>query len=207
MEEIKDDELDEIIKAKEEFENLTEEQKYRIQKEAQAKVVIDEIKENPKALINTNISQRTLNLINDDEFEEELNEVARGNVKRVIDENKGQNRKDDNSNFYLGREDSIKSLGGDESTPVHRQVTIHIIYTIWWYLFMASFGLFLVAPLKVLLNWAHSLSPEITVSRQHKGEVITEKIKKLHWLPAIFCLLFYSLYVFLFIKLLLVIFL
>lgn len=197
MEEIKDDELDEILKQREhqkQQETLTEEQKYRIEKEAQAKTVFNNATENPKALINASISQRSLDLINGEEFKDEVDEVARGNVKRVINNNKGQNRKDDNSNFYLGREGPIEALGGDDKTSVDRQITMYAIYTIWWYLFMISFGLFLVAPLKVLMNWAQALSPEIITSIEEGGQTRTEKIKKLHWLPGIFCFIFYLAY-------------
>ena len=59
---------------------------------------------------------------------------------------------------------------------------------------MCTLGLIFIAPLKVLLNWAMALSPEIVQSHEEEGKVQVRKIHKMHWLPCLFALIFYTAY-------------
>lgn len=59
---------------------------------------------------------------------------------------------------------------------------------------MTLLGIPFIAPLKVLMNWAKALSPEIIANIEEDGKVRTEKIKQLHWLPLTVAALFYVAY-------------
>lgn len=187
--EIIDEELDKIIEEKQQRQE--EEMKVELAKKA-----FDEATKNPKGLINATIAQNSLNLINeDDKIKDKMQKASKDTVNSVIDETNASNRKSNNVNYYTGREQSIDSMGGNKDTSKDKQVTMHWIYSIWWYLIMCSLGLVFIAPLKVLLNWAMALSPEITQSYEEgEGKVQVRKIHKMHWLPCLFSLIFYMAY-------------
>ena len=186
--EITDEELDKIIEEKQQHQE--EEMKVELAKKA-----FDEATKNPKGLINATIAQNSLNLINkDDKIKDKMQKASKDTVNSVIDETNASNRKSNNVNYYTGREQSIDSMGGNKDTSKDKQVTMHWIYSIWWYLIMCSLGLIFIAPLKVLLNWAMALSPEIIQSHEEEGKVQVRKIHKMHWLPCLFSLIFYIAY-------------
>ena len=186
--EITDEELDKIIEEKQQHQE--EEMKVELAKKA-----FDEATKNPKGLINATIAQNSLNLINkDDKIKDKMQKASKDTVNSVIDETNASNRKSNNVNYYTGREQSIDSMGGNKDTSKDKQVTMHWIYSIWWYLIMCSLGLIFIAPLKVLLNWAMALSPEIVQSHEEEGKVQVRKIHKMHWLPCLFSLIFYTAY-------------
>ena len=186
--EITDEELDKIIEQKQQHQE--EEMKVELAKKA-----FDEATKNPKGLINATIAQNSLNLINkDDKIKDKMQKASKDTVNSVINETNASNRKQDNVNYYTGREQSIDSMGGNKDTSKDKQVTMHWIYSIWWYLIMCSLGLIFIAPLKVLLNWAMALSPEIVQSHEEEGKVQVRKIHKMHWLPCLFSLIFYITY-------------
>ena len=186
--EITDEELDKIIEQKQQHQE--EEMKVELAKKA-----FDEATKNPKGLINATIAQNSLNLINkDDKIKDKMQKASKDTVNSVIDETNASNRKSNNVNYYTSREQSIDSMGGNKDTSKDKQVTMHWIYSIWWYLIMCSLGLIFIAPLKVLLNWAMALSPEITQSHEEEGKVQVRKIHKMHWLPCLFSLIFYMAY-------------
>ena len=62
--EIKDPELDEL---------LTEREKFRIEKEVQAKALVDKFSEDPKSAVTANISKNTLELINENDKFKNIN--------------------------------------------------------------------------------------------------------------------------------------
>lgn len=186
--EIKDEELDKIIEEKQQH----QEEKMKVEL---AKKAFEEATKNPKGLVNATIAQNTLDLINkDDKIKEKMKKASKDTANSAIDETNASNRKSNNVNYYTGREQSIDSMGGDKGTSKDKQITMHWIYSIWWYLIMCSLGLVFIAPLKVLLNWAMALSPEIIQSHEEEGEIQVRKIHKMHWLPCLFSLIFYVAY-------------
>lgn len=188
--------VEEQIKQKEvEEEGLTEEQKFKIEKEAQAKAVFDKATEDPKALVKAEISQRAINLVKtDDKFKEEINKASESTVKSAIGAVDGDNRKTDNASYFSGREQAINSMGGDSETSTDKQKYMNAIYTVWWYIMMTVLGIFFIAPLKVLLNWGLALSPEQIKRTTVNGKETVEKTKKIHWFAGVFSCLFYLAY-------------
>lgn len=183
--EITDEELDKIIEEKQQ--NQEEKMKVELAKKA-----FEEATKNPKGLVNATIAQNSLNLINeDDKIKDKMQKASKNTVNSVIDETNASNRKSNNVNYYAGREQSIDSMGGNKDTSKDKQITMHWIYSIWWYLIMCSLGLVFIAPLKVLLNWAMALSPEIIQNYEEEGKVQVKTIHRMHWLPCLFSLIFY----------------
>lgn len=176
--------------------DLSDEQKYKIEQEAQAKAVVDKATEDPKALVKAEISQRAINLVRtNDEFGQQIDRASKDTAQSAINEVQGDNRKSNNESYYTGREKSISSLGGDAETSQDRQKYMHWIYTGWWYVLMTLIGIPFVAPLKVLFNWGLALSPEtIKTITDANGKTQTVKTKKLHWLAGLFSFIFYIAY-------------
>ena len=190
--EIKDEELDKIIAEKQKQEEQHQEEEMKVEL---AKKAFEEATKNPKGLVNATIAQNTLDLINkDDKIKEKMQKASKSTANSAIDETNASNRKSNNVNYYTGREQSIDSMGGNKDTSKDKQITMHWIYSIWWYLIMCSLGLVFIAPLKVLLNWAMALSPEIIQSHEEEGKIQVRKIHKMHWLPCLFSLIFYVAY-------------
>ena len=174
---------------------LTEEQKYRIEKEAQANAVVNKATEDPKALVKAQISQRAIDLINkDDGFKEKINQAGKSTVKSAIKDVGGDNRKSDNASYYSGREEAIDSMGGGSDTAQHKQKYMNAIYNAWWYVMMTVLGIFFIAPLKVLLNWGMALSPEQIKKTTIDGKETVERTKKMNWLAGVFACIFYIAY-------------
>lgn len=192
------DELDQYVESKfaeANKEPLTEEQKYKIEADAQANVVFKTATENPTAIVKAEISKRASNLVTTDEkFKQKINRVSENTAQTAIDEVEGSNRKTNNTSYYNGREQAIESMGGDATTSKDKQKYMNWIYTAWWYVIMSTLGVFFIAPLKVLLNWALALSPAQTKVVETNGQKITETIKKTHWVAGIFAILFYIAY-------------
>lgn len=187
--------VEEQIKKKEETEELSEEEKFKIQKEAEAKAVFDKATEDPKALVKAEISQRAINLVKTDEkFSKKIDEASENTAESAINEVEGDNRKTNNKSYYNGRKQAIESMGGNSETSTDKQKYMNAIYTAWWYIFMTILGIFFIAPLKVLLNWGLALSPEQTKETTLNGVKTIEKIKKIHWLAALFAFIFYLAY-------------
>ena len=174
---------------------LTEEQKYRIEKEAQANTVFEKATKDPKALVKAQISQGAVTLINEDEdFKGQINEASKNTVKSAIKEVDGDNRKSDNASFYSGREEAINAMGGGSDTAQHKQKYMNVIYNAWWYIIMTILGIFFIAPLRVLMNWGLALSPEQIKKTTTNGNEVVEKTKKMHWLAGVFACVFYIVY-------------
>lgn len=183
---IQDPELDKL---------LSDREKYRIEKEMQAKALIDKFSDDPKSAVTANISKNTLELINaDDKFRQQINKISKNTAQVAIDEVGGKNRKSKNENYFLGREEAITSLGGNSKTSKDKQIYINFIYNFWWYISMTFLGILYIAPLKVLLNWAKALSPSIIRNTVINGQQVNEEIHSLHWLPLMFSLIFYLAY-------------
>lgn len=178
-----------------ESEELSEEQKFRIEKEAQAQAVVNVATENPKALVKAEISQTAMNLVrNDEKFKQKINKAGENTAQSAIDEVAGSNRKSNNSSYYTGREEAIDSMGGSAETSKDKQKYMNWIYTAWWYIVMTLLGIFFIAPLKVLLNWGVALSPSITKDYSENGIKKTVTIKKLNWVAGLFAVVFYLAY-------------
>ena len=189
---INDKAQSEFMKAKAE---LSEEQKFKIEKEAEAKAVFDKATEDPKALVKAKISQGAISLVeNDEKFKEKMNKTSEESANTAINEVQGDNRKTNNASYFAGREQAITSMGGNSETSTDKQKYMNAIYTGWWYVIMTILGIFFIAPLKVLLNWGFALSPEQTKVIETDGVKTTEKVKKIHWLAGVFALLFYVAY-------------
>lgn len=189
---INDKAQSEFMKAKTE---LSEEQKFKIEKEAEAKAVFDKATEDPKALVKAKISQGAINLVEtDDKFKEKMNKTSEASANSAINEVQGENRKTNNSSYFAGREQAITSMGGNAETSTDKQKYMNAIYTAWWYIIMTILGIFFIAPLKVLLNWGLALSPEQTKEVTVDGVRTVEKIRKIHWLAGVFACLFYVAY-------------
>lgn len=176
-------------------ESLSEEQKYKIEKEAQAKAVMEQATKNPKALVKGAISQKAIDLINKDgKFKDKINKASEDTVQSAIDDANSDNRKSDNTSYYKGREQAIDSMGGSSETSKDKQKYMNWIYTAWWYIIMTLLGIFFIAPLKVLLNWGFALSPEKTVKEVSNGVETVRTSKKMHWAAGIFAIIFYLAY-------------
>lgn len=174
---------------------LTEEQKYRIEKEAQANAVFDKATEDPKALVKAQISQGAVDLINkNDDFKEKINQASKNTVNSAIKDVDGDNRKSDNASYYSGREEAINAMGGGSDTAQHKQKYMNVIYNAWWYIIMTILGIFFIAPLRVLMNWGLALSPEQIKKTTTNGNEVVEKTKKMHWLAGVFACVFYIAY-------------
>lgn len=174
---------------------LSEEQKYKIEKEAQANAVMNQATKNPTALVKGAISQKAINIVKEDKkFKDKINKAGEDTAQTAIDEVNADNRKTNNTSYYKGREQAIDSMGGGPETSKDKQKYMNWIYTGWWYIIMTLLGVFFIAPLKVLLNWGLALSPEQTKKVKVDGKEIVEKTKKLHWVAGLFAIVFYLAY-------------
>lgn len=174
---------------------LSEEQKFKIQQEAQANAVINKATENPTALVKGAISQKAIDIVNkDDKFKDKINKAGEDTAQTAIDEVKADNRKTGNTSYYKGREEAIDSMGGCDETSKDKQIYMNWIYTVWWYIIMTLLGVFFIAPLKVLLNWGLALSPEHTEKTVTDGKETIKKSKRLNWIAGTFATIFYLAY-------------
>lgn len=174
---------------------LSDEQKFKIEKEAQAKAVFDKASSDPKALVKAQISQGAIDLVNTNpNFKERITKVSKNTVNSAINDVEGDNRKSDNASYYSGREEAINSMGGGADTSQDKQKYMNAIYNVWWYIVMTILGIFFIAPLKVLLNWGLALSPEQIKRTTSNGTESIEKTKRIHWVAGLFSIVFYIAY-------------
>lgn len=158
---------------------LSDAEMFRIEKEAEKKAIIDKASESPKDLINLTISSEQQTLVKSDEIvKEKIKKLAGENIETVIGKHKGENLKAKNTNYFLGKENAILSMGEDELSSKDKQITSNWIYNIWWYLFTLTIGLIFIAPLAVIWNKIKAFCYIETITTINNQKTITTKISK-----------------------------
>jgi len=180
----------------EEKPKMTEQDALKIKEEAQSKAIVDAVVNSPANLINLKISQQTNKLIDEDEnIKGKIKKVAQGSIKSQVGEVQADNIKKDKQNLFEKHKEDVNSMGLTVDSTKDKQFFATTGYTIWWYLFFITIGIFIIQPLTVLLNISKSLSYKIIKSENINGE--TKQIvetKKYGGFAIAFAVVFYILY-------------
>lgn len=181
----------------EEIENREKERLEEIKQKAQAEAIVEKASKSPHALVKMNISQKAINMINDEEdveIKEKMSKASRDVVHSAIQSTDGDSKKISNEGYFKGHEDAVMSMGGNKDMPTHKQKFLNALFNGWWYVLMATFGLLVLAPLKVMLNMAYALSPERRTIITKGEEKTTTSERKMHWLPCTVAIVFFVVY-------------
>ena len=144
----------------------------------QANAVIN-VAKNTKDFINVKLSQKANDLIErDNSVKERFTDLAKDTVQQSINTFDTKNRLESKKNYYELNEKDVTSLGGDKTSTKGQQFSIVLIKRFFWILFMATLGVFYIAPLSVIIE----LFQGISFRNVEKEEYTSENEKKIRWI-------------------------
>ncbi len=132
--------------------SITEEEKYRIEKEVEMDAKMDLVTADTDKLIQINLNEKTQKVIKTDEFDNKLEKLAKDTADTFLLEKSGKNEQKKSSTFFNTKQDVLESMGCSETTSKVKQWISYMAYNSWWYFIMFTFGLFLFAPYRVVMD-------------------------------------------------------
>lgn len=149
----------EISDSKSEKDNLSQPEQDNKPKmtQEQANAVMN-VAKNTDDFVNLKISSKINDIIEeDDDVKKQVKDIAKSTVKTSIQTIDTKNQKQEKRNYFDLNERDIVPLGADRTSPKAQQMTIVSVRRIFWVIFMATLGLYLI-PSTVLIELFQNLT-------------------------------------------------